>query len=225
MTGQTVLKPMLLRWQLRQLLPVNLPAIVVAGLVTLFRSEPMIAPGSVTMLVAIVIHCGLLVWRLSSMAPGNNSFVHVQGYTRDQIWWQVLLASLISGAMVCGTVWLLMVSRLRCVIQDGWMSNPWFPVTATREYSLPWVLLFGYIVVLPMMHYVWIRARNPYQESASGWLLLILGLSFQLWGCYRIYPHRLETGFLLSLMALHVPATLLLTVACWRLHRTLEVRR
>ena len=219
-----IFKPALLRWQLRQLFAVNALAVLLASLYVLLRTKPMVAPDEVE-LVAVLVHSGLIVWRLGRVSARHTGFLYTLGLTRDQIGSQTLLASAISGVLVCGTAWLIMVTSLRSAVQDIWYQNMYFPFIAPEEYLVPWVWLFTYAIILPLMHYVWIRGNQPCQGGASGWMLLIVGLYFHAWAFDRAQMHVLESTFLFSLAAMYIPAVLLLVVACLRLHRTMEIRK
>ena len=103
-------------------------------------------------------------------------------------------------------------------------QNIYFPFYASAEFSLPWAWLFEYAMVLPLMHYVWVRANQPCRSAASGWMVMTLGLCILAWVFDRLGVHHWETPFLLLFAGLHIPAAFLLVIGCWRLHRTLEVR-
>lgn len=227
MNSKTVLsfvKPKLLLWQLRQLFLINAAAMVIAGLYTLLRAEPMVAPGELRMLMAVIVHSAAVVWVLGRVSSRHVGFLHAQGFTRDQIGWHTFLASLLSAVLVCSTVLLLMVTGLRSFVADHVFESPWFPFMASGEYSLPFILLLGYAIVLPLMHYAWVRFNQPFGGAASGWMMMISGLVFLIWSGSMLWMHRLETTFLLVVAVSYVPGIILLTVACWRLHRTMEVR-
>ena len=123
-----VFKPALLRWQLRQLFAINVIAVLVASLYVLFRTEPLIAPGEVSVLVAVFVHSGLIVWTLGRVTTRQTGFLYTLGFTRDQICWQTLMASAISGLLVCFTGWLLMLTGLRSAGSGSLVSECVFPI-------------------------------------------------------------------------------------------------
>jgi len=213
--------PGLLFWQLRRLWAINMLAVVTAGLYVLLRVAPMTQP-ELLMLFAIILHCGLIVWKLRRSLTRQASFLETQGYTHDQIWWQTMFASFASGAAVCVAAWLLMVLQVRCFVQDRWFVNPYFPFSASKEYWVPWTWLFAYAIVLPLMHFAWVRARQPCEGAASGWLIMVLGLCLLAWCLGRISGPDVSTGILVTFAALHLPAAILLIAAGRKLYGTME---
>lgn len=222
--NRTLFKPALFRWQLRQLSAINLVAVAAVSMYVLLRQTPLVAPGEFPVFLAVCLHCGLIVWRLGHVTAPRTGFLHSQGFTRDEIWWQTFFASWASGLLVCGTAWLLIVTRLRCVVQDRWYQNMYFPFYAPEEVIVPWAWLFAYTIVLPLMHYVWVRANQPCRGAASGWMVMTLGLGMLVLTFDRLGVRHWESTSLLLFAALHVPAALLLVMGSWRLHRTMEIR-
>lgn len=212
-------------WQFKKLLRINLFAVVIVGLYVLLRVMPFTSK-EIFLLMGILLHCWLVsakLWRSSTRQAG---FLYSWGFTRDQIWWQTLLASLASGALVCGVAWLLMVLQVRCFVQDQLIANPYFPLSASSEYWIPWVWFYGYIVTLPLMHYGWVRYKQSASGILSGWAIMIFGIVILTWSFFQSSPpiHRITTPVLMLLLlaALFIPATVLLIVAGRRLHGTME---
>ena len=144
--------PGLFFWQFKKLLPINLFAVIIVGLYVLLRVMPFTSK-EIFLLIAILIHCWLISWKLWRSSTRQAGFLYSWGFTRDQIWWQTQLAALASGALVCGVAWLLMVLQIRCFVQSNLIANPYFPLSASGEHWVPWVWFYGYVVALPLMHY------------------------------------------------------------------------
>ncbi len=219
-----LLKPALLRWQLRQLLPINACMFVVTVLYTLGRFGPIVAPGDFGLLLGVIAHSGVVVWQLGRGTSRATGFLHTQGYSRNEMWFQMMVASAFSAFVVCGSMWLIMVTGLRAGLQDVLIQNPWFPFMRTAEYAVPGILLLEYATVLLLIHYAWIRANQSAKDSSGGWMLMCLGICFLLWGFGMSWSHRWHPWILDAMPILFIPSLLVTLIAGFRLHRTTEVR-
>lgn len=139
------------------------------------------------------------------------------------MWAQSMLASACSALCVCLPAAILIFSGLRSSVQDAF-DNPWFPLMQTDEYWLPAVLSLEYATVMLLMHYSWLRANQSCSDSSAGWMLMCLGLCFLLWGFGLADSHSYHPSFLTYVPRLLTPAVVLLLVAGFRLHRSLEIR-
>ena len=116
----------------------------------------------------IVVHSWLLASRLGRLRASDVAFLYTRGYSRDSLWLHTVLASALSALMVwlpgALTVWL----GLRSLVQDRAFVSPNFPIMAGLETWAPAIWLAGYITLLPLFHYVWIRAAQPTRGWADG---------------------------------------------------------
>lgn len=211
-------------WLMRPLRLPNIVMIAVCSMYVIFCREPLLPPGERKMLLAVILHSTIIAARLGRFSSRERGFLHAQGFTRDQMWWHTLLASSVSAVVTCAVIALLMMCGVRSVVQDQLFQNPYFPFMASAEYSTSLVMLLQYIIVLPAVHYVWIRAHQPVGDAAAGWMLTSMTLIFAVWGFEMVLAHRATPGFLQNLIPACLPAALLYVAGCWRLHRTMEVR-
>lgn len=213
----------LILWQVRQTRLINVFAVAAAVVYIAAVEEPMRIPGTLGLLLVVMLHSAMIVFRLGKTSR-ENGFVYVQGFTRDQIWWATWATTLLSGMLVSAASGVVIWSGLRHFIQDTVMESPWFVVPVHSENVIPLLIVFHYVVMLPLMHYAWVRAGQPYRDTAAGWMLMCLGLFLYIWGHAIIYGHRHHVSFLAVVAACHLPAIVAVTLAAWKTHRTLEVR-
>jgi len=218
------LRPALLKWQLRQLWLSNIVMLALGVPYVLLTKEPLIPPGNLVALLAIIAHSGIMAACLGRISSPRIGFLYAQGFTRDQIWWHTLLASVVSATLVCGTTWLLMVTGLRAIIQDQYLESPCFPYAARAEGTFPFILLFEYALTIPLVHYSWVRANQPCGDAEAGLTLSIGGICLLLWGYGMALSHSRYPGFLSLVAWSCAPLILLLILVCWRTHRRMEVR-
>lgn len=211
-------------WQLRQLKLINIIAIIVSGVWLILHQATMQIPGPFLLLPGTAVHCAAVVWTLGRATSRHTGFLHVQGLTRDQIWWHTFTATLISGGMVVLISAVIILSGLRAWVQDVWIESPYFLVPVSSENWIPLILVLHYAFILPLMHYVWIRANQPFRGTTAGWMMMSLGLCFYLWSFAMAEGHRSSPRFLIIVALTHIPAIAMLIVSCNRIHRTLEVR-
>jgi hypothetical protein len=211
------------RWQLRQLIWINLAALLCAVGFILFWHEALEFLVTPWVVPFVALHSGLVVMLLGRNGSSGTRFLYAQGLTRDQVWWSTYSVSLISGLVVCGSVWLILILGIRSQLQD-WMQNPWFPFMATEEPAIAGWLLLEYVLLLPLLHYVWVRSRQPMREAGAGWLICVAGLVMLTWSITELRRTLLEpTLFWIALVGFLSLAGLLMLVN-WRLHRDVEVR-
>jgi hypothetical protein len=125
-----------------------------------------------------------------------------------------VLAAWLPAALI---VW----THARSALLDK-MQNPNYPIMAPFEMTQPFHWLAGYALLLPVLHYAWIRHQQPTKGPNDGLWLAIGYLMAQLVTItlpFSLYPPRwiLATAF---------PAvSLALFAAGRRLYRQVEVRR
>ena len=212
-------------WQFKKLFLINLFAVIITGLYVLLRVAPFTSQ-ELFLLSGILLHSWLIAWKLGRSPTRQTRFLYAWGFTRDQIWWHSLLASIASGALICGVAWLMMVSQLRCFVQDQLLTNPYFPAGASSECWIPWLWLYGYGITLPLMHYAFVRSRQSVRGGYSGWAILVFGISILTWSFFKSSPpaEMIEApiAMLTGLAVLFIPATVLLIIAGRRIHGTME---
>lgn len=210
----------LLRWVLWPVLPVSLVATVVASLYVLFRREPL-EPADGWAGAFIVVHCCFLVMRLGRVGAGPFAFLYTRGYSRDRLWAHTMLASLVAVLIVWLPAALLIWLGLRSGFQDTVRESPYFPIMAPLETTVPLVWLAAYLVLLPVLHYAWIRQAQPARGGATG-PLLAAGLVVT--AVSTLNAGRIEPPVW---WIIWIGCVVVVVAALWggrRLHRSIEVR-
>lgn len=155
-----------------QCLPVTLIALLI-GIPYL-----LLAPGPLTwknqwLNLLILAHCIALAFRLGRMGRSSTEFMYTQGYSRDLIWLHIIVSTFISVLAVWLPMGLCLWLPVRSHIQDHVFISPYYPLMRVREFSLPWLWLYGYGLLLPLFHYVWIRQAQPTKGSEGAGLIAI----------------------------------------------------
>ncbi|MCA9059296.1 MAG: hypothetical protein KDA85_12390, partial [Planctomycetaceae bacterium] len=141
----------IMRWQSRQLLPTTILFAFLAACWTLFCSDvlqplltPYVAP-------AVILHGVLMCWQLGRNSPRHSGFLYIQGFSRDQIWWGTVTATLAAAALVSLTVWLFITTHTRSAVQAA-LGNPWFPAAGSSDADCVFALFALYVIVLGIGH-------------------------------------------------------------------------
>lgn len=209
-------------WQLRRVGWINLIAMPIALTYVLARPEPFIYRWLGWTLLFTLVHSILITWQLGQTRSRSFGFLYTQGYSRDAIWTNTMLATAASVLIVWLPVSLAIWTGLRCGIQDL-TQNYHYPVMSSLDQSYPFLPLLIYFVFLTTFHYTWIRTSQPTRGSISGIFLAVavVILMFSLWNSLRIHSLP-DIGFWLILAGLLI-ASLALLIGGRRLHRRLEV--
>ncbi len=101
-------------------------------------------------------------------------------------------------------------------------GNPWFPVAGSVESSLAVWILLEYVLLLPPLHYAWIRARMPQRDPAAGWIQTVGILIFYCCCLSSVWPSG-PGSYALPISLAAVPAAMTL-IGGWRFHRQVEVQ-
>lgn len=213
----------LFQWQFRQVRWVTLIALVVTLGYTLFEPEPLNYRSLGLPLLFVLAHSILITWRLGRVRSREFGFLYTQGYSRDAIWWHMMLASVMSVMTVWLPSALIIWSGLRCGLQDA-MLNYRFPFSGPLEMTYPlWVLLL-YVLFLPAFQYAWIRNLQPTRGPLAGFFVAtaMVMTVFRLWSTLDNMLQLSGVGLWLILGGLIMASSSLL-FGGWRLHRRLEV--
>lgn len=211
----------LFRWQFWQLWKINLLITLAIGAYVLMRVVPFSRP-ELLLFVCVTIHSALVVRKLSSASAIKSKLLYSKDLTRDQIWWQTFFASVASGLLVYGTAFLLMWLQIRSAVQEH-LVNPYFPIFATKELWVPGMWMLTYLLVMPLFHYAFIRGRQAWRNRGSGWATLLVGLGLFSWYTSKMALGTYTSTDYLIFASCHVPAAVVLIVATWRMHRTMEL--
>jgi len=167
----------------------------------------------------------LLIVGLLRNSRTSPPFAYSRGFSRDTLWAHEMLASAIAASAAWLPVALLVWCGARSVVQDRLLSNPLFPFIAPREYNVLWGWLALYGLILPALHYSWIRAAQPVRWPDSGvWLAVAIVIGVvTIWNSPR-FPLRETLWFRIAIWTAGASIALCLLVAGRRLHRELEAR-
>ena len=165
------IKTSLLVYFLRSLFPVNAAAMTVSVCFILLYPNFFLW-NNAWAAIFILAHCIAITIVLGRVRSRSFAFIYTRGFSRDVLWGHKMLASVISAACVWGPGALLIGLGGRSALQDLF-QNPYFPIMAEREMRAVWFWLFGYGILLPLFHYVWIRKAQPTKSSGNGMLLAV----------------------------------------------------
>lgn len=217
------MKPLLtlIRWHLRQLMLLNIAMMLAAAIYTMLWSERFDLPRSGILILGGMVHSVLMVTILGRSSPRGPGFLYAQSFSRDQLWWSTWLATVISGTMVSAVMFLVVISGLRSWAQFH-LGNPWFPLIGPSEFDTSLWLLSLYVIELGPLHYVWVRCRQPFGDASAGWFLLVGFYLFVINAIDKsVYVVSTSTWLLHSINLL---MSVVMTIACWRFHRSAEVQ-
>jgi hypothetical protein len=169
----------------------------------------------------IVLHSQAVVAETGSMRSGPFAFLQGRGFTSDALWTHRMLASFL--AVLC--VWLpasvVIWLPIRSAILDRFLKSPYYPVFAGLDDPFPLRWLIGYLIFVPVFHYMWIRRRQPTRLPYAGDALVV---GFLIAAVTAIQQSFFRGPLCDSLMAASgLAVALVLLVAGRLLHRTMEV--
>jgi hypothetical protein len=168
----------------------------------------------------IFAHSLAIVWRLGRPGSSEGAFLYGRGFGRDTLWANAMLASALAALAVWAIGALIVWLPIRSAVLQHVFGSPYFPVMKPAEAAVPWPWLLGYATLLPVFHYVWIRAHQPWRDPADG-ALLAAGLVI---AAFIVVLMRFGGGWyyrLVVFVALAIAVAALL--ATRRLHRSMEV--
>jgi uncharacterized membrane protein YidH (DUF202 family) len=215
------IKPALIGLFFRQTLPVTLLALPFLCLFILFYREVLDWQNPWISLF-ILVHSIALTICLGRFRSQSFAFIYTRGYTRDELWINKMLATVLAVLVV----WLLAALSLwlpvRSAVQDKLFASPYFPLMMPREAPVPWFWLFGYGILLPIFHYVWIRRAQPTRGS-NGAVLLAIGMVVVAATLMTFKWHPAWFLMLIWIVSAIMTATAL--IGGFLLHRSLEVQK
>jgi hypothetical protein len=161
----------LIRWQLRQARNFNLVVATTVAVYVCTRSEPFNSvwtfpwwfPG---------VHAALIAWFVGRSTSPAAGYLHLQGFSRDILWWHTVLSA--CGCVLWG--WLpaalLILTPLRSAWQDL-LGNPSFPYMGPAEHGAVWLALWEYAVCVPLALYAAARWAHPARGNGGGFLCAV----------------------------------------------------
>jgi len=214
-------RPALLITFIRQSVPVSLLALPVFCLFILFHNDVLEWRNWWTALF-VLVHSIIIAVVFGRFRSTSFAYLYTRGYSRDAIWRQKMLATVLAVVVVWLPAALLVWLPVRSAVQDNLFMSPYFPLMRGREMAVPFFWLFGYGILLPVFHYVWIRRAQP-TRGGNGAVLLAIGVVIAgiVLMDYRWHPEWFQ---ILVWIVSAVMASAAL-VGGLLLHRMLEVQR
>jgi len=214
----------LLVWLWRRTLPVTIvAAAAVAALALLIpvRLQALfLEEWSYLVVLVVVAHSVALAACQGRPTSGATGYLYSRGFSRDRLWVHQWLASAVSVLAVWLPAGLIVWTPLR-----GWaqwaLGNPFYPGAAGLDAAFPLRPLPLYGLLLPLLHYSWIRGVQPTRERWIGPILVT-------WGLFCLLPaafldRRDTEGLMPWTLGCLAAASLVLVLMSWRLHRRMEV--
>jgi hypothetical protein len=214
--------PGLLQIYWRQSLPATALGALSLAIYLLFHQDVMEWHDQLPLFL-VGLQCLFLAWLLGRFNTSAFAFLYSRGYSRDQLWGHMMLASAISALAAWVSAALIVWTGLRSYLFN-FFENPYFPVMAPLETIVPLAWLVFYFTLIPIFHYVWIRLAQPTRGRSGGMiaaaaLLVAFAMSFEV----------ARTPYLNEWYAWLAGLTFATTILCTlhgsrTLHRLLEVR-
>lgn len=215
------IKESLLTVLFRQQLPVTLVALPIGCILVLFRRTPL-NPHDPWLALFVLGHSVALAVNQGRFCRPDFVFLYTRGYSRDTLWLNKVLSSLLAVLAVWGAMALIVWLPLRSTFQDLYFKSPYFPLFMSKEVSVPVAWLAGYVLLLPVFFYVWIRKAQP-TRGANGAALLVIGLVTTVITLMLFRWHPFWMKILISIASITVTGVSL--IGGFLLHRSLEVQR
>jgi hypothetical protein len=210
----------LLRWLVTQTFPVLIIALPLGCVSALMARGPLEARDPYFALF-VAVHSLALVSRLARFRSPDFAFLYERGFGRNTLWAHTMLATAVAILLVWLPMALIVWTPLRGLVQDVVFRSPFYPLMRPREVSVPWVWLGLYAVVLPVLHYEWIRRAHPTRGGAAG-SFITAGLVLVALTLFNMPFQHEWFGWLVLVASVTLAATAL--AASRRLHRHLEIR-
>lgn len=216
-------KPVLLRWQLQSLRLVTAVAVPVAAFWTLLYSTPLTQ--TVWPIFFAIFHSVAITACLGRFRSAEFAFLHSRAYSRETLWAHTWLASIIAVLAAWLPAALIVWTHARSALQSK-MPPLHTLIPPTPETGVPWLWLGWYALMLPALHYAWIRHQQPTKSPNDGLWLAISYLMALLITLGRLNPFERTIHPALWVAAAAFPAvSLALLAAGRRLYHEMEVRR
>ena len=157
---------------LRQTLGVTLVAFPVMVIFVLFYRD-VLDWQNPWMSLFLLVHSIAVVFCMGRFRSRSFAYIYTRGYSRDELWVNKMVASAIAVLVVWLAAAVVIWLPVRSAIQDKMFLSPYFPLMMIREATVPFFWLFGYAVLVPIFHYVWIRRAQPTRGGNGAVLLAI----------------------------------------------------
>ena len=170
----------------------------------------------------VLVHSIAIVFCMGRFHSRSFAYIYTRGYSRDELWVNKMIASAIAVLIVWLPVAVVVWLPIRSTIQDKMFLSPYFPLMMMREVLVPSFWLFGYAVLVPLFHYVWIRRAQP-TRGGNGAVLLAIAVVIAATTLMTFRWHPEWFKMLIWIVSAIVTTTAL--VGGFLLHRKLEVKK
>ena len=205
----------------RQTLSVTLIALAIGCLYVQYTREPLDWHNPWIALFILVHSVGISVC-MGQFRSASFAFLYTRGYSRDQLLVHKMLATVLCVLAVWLPISLIVWTPVRSFVQDKLFASPYFPIMAQREAAVPWFWLAGYMLLLPLFQYVWIR-RAQLMRGGNGAVLLAVGMVIVIVTLMSFRRH--QDWFKILMLVLSIISITTSLIAGFLLHRKLEVQK
>ncbi|MEX0653828.1 MAG: hypothetical protein WDZ31_04905 [Phycisphaeraceae bacterium] len=187
---------------------------------------PVMEEAGLLVMLFVVVHSIALVMVQGRPSSGTFAYLYTRGFSRDRLWAHQMLASAAAVLTVALAFVLVTWTPARATYQDLVRLSPFYPGAAMLERGFLLRPLLVYTLMLPSLHYVWIRLAQPMRGGLAGfWLAAwLIAASVIALGNELFEGPTLAWHSWLTLASLAMAAGLL-AIWGWRLHRQVEVTR
>lgn len=162
----------LFRWLLWEMSTVTGCAIFVMLAFLLLNPEVMRFRAGGDISVFVFVHSLMIVRTICLVRKPSFGFLLMSGVSRDQHWRHITITALSSGLLVWGLGAAIVFSGLRSKIQDQ-SDNPAFPFMGVTEQPVMIWCFVEYLILIPVLHYAWIRSSQTTRGADNGFLMTI----------------------------------------------------
>jgi len=136
----------------------------------LFKPDPLDSAEAFPAII-VFFHCYSLASSLGRPADKHFAFLFSRGYSRDTLWLNTMIATAISVL----AVWLPAAIVVWTPLRANFLPDPEYPIVAAAERTVPLAWLAWYALLMPFLHYEWIRWAQP-TRGAFGATLVQAGM-------------------------------------------------
>ncbi len=208
----------LCRWLLRRTSVVTWPAMLAAMLYVALKPMPW-NWNDATPLLFVLVHALALMRLLGGAKP----YLYTRGFDRDTLWLNLMLATVIAVLPVWLPAALIVWSPLRSIIQADLFHNGWYPLMRPEDAIWPWLWLAGYAVLMPAVHYAWIRRAQATRGGGGGDMLALAQIATVITVCLLGRAIAREPLLVWTVLSALMLSALFALTASWRQHRHMEV--
>ena len=191
------------------------------GAYALMVRDPL-SPRAIWPWLFIFLHTLILGRNLSpARASLGGGYLYARGFSRDTLWGHAMAAHLLGVLGAWAPAALIIWLPIRSSWQGAVLGNPYYPLFEPTETFVPLAWLMAYLLLIPPIHYAWIRRLQPTKEPQAGDYLACGTIAAGFIALFNVFAFQpLEWGLIVLVASV---ASLLLLAAGRRLHRSVEI--